>query len=78
MFYVIMQYGLLKITRRIKEKKMISFKRTVRIVMSFAAVLILSLSLQSEVQAATGFDQVAGSSDMAAQKEVEKYGMVMT
>lgn len=55
---------------------MISFKRTVRIVMSFAAVLILSLSLQSEVQAATGFDQVAGSSDMAAQKEVEKYGMV--
>ena len=30
----------------------------------------------TEVRAAKGFDQVAKSTDMAAQKEVEKYGMV--
>ena len=39
-------------------------------------VLILSVLLYARVDAAEGFDQVAGSSDMAAQKEVEKYGMV--
>ena len=55
---------------------MINSKKIVRILMSLSALLILSFTFQTEVQAAKGFDQVAKSSDMATQKEVEKYGMV--
>lgn len=55
---------------------MISSKKIARILIFLSAALILSLSFQSCVQAAEGFDQVAGGADMAAQKEVEKYGMV--
>lgn len=66
----------MKITRLIKERKMISLKRIARTVMILSVIFVLSFMFQVEIQAAEGFDQVAGSSDMAAQKEVEKYGMV--
>ena len=48
---------------------MISSKKIARILIFLSAALILSLSFQSGVQAAEGFDKVAGGADMQPRRK---------